>query len=140
MRHLLELEGLEAAVELESAGTGDWHVGDPPDPRATSAARARGVALEGAARRVEPADFGSFDLILAMDADNLAALRRAAPDEAALDRVRRLREFDPAAVAAGDLDVPDPYFGHEDGFERVLDVVEAGCRGLLDELRAAGRV
>ncbi|CAA9530059.1 MAG: Low molecular weight protein tyrosine phosphatase [uncultured Solirubrobacteraceae bacterium] len=140
MRHLLEDEGLTNEVELESAGTGDWHVGNPPDPRATAAAHDRGIALEGAARQVAPPDFDSFDLILAMDSENLADLRRAAPDGAAREKVRLLREFDPASVADGELDVPDPYYGGDDGFEHVLDVVEAGCRGVLRELRAAGRV
>ncbi len=140
MRHLLEQEGLADRVELESAGTGDWHVGNPPDHRATAAARERGIALEGSARQVGPEDFGRFDLILAMDGENLQALRRAAPDEAARGRIRRLREFDPEAVAAGDLDVPDPYYGHDDGFGHVLDVVDAGCRGLLAELRVSGRL
>ncbi len=140
MRHLLEREGLAGRVELESAGTGGWHVGNPPDSRATAAARERGIALDGRARQVASEDFGRFDLILAMDRENLEALRRSAPDDAALTRIRRLREFDPEAVAAGELDVPDPYYGHDDGFGHVLDVVDAGCRGLLAELRAAGRL
>lgn len=140
MRHLLEQEGLAGRLELDSAGTGGWHVGAPPDRRATAAAGRRGIALHGSARQVAPDDFRRFDLILAMDGENLSALRRAAPDEEGRRRIRRLREFDPEAVAAGDLDVPDPYYGHADGFARVLDVVDAGCRGLLAELRADGRL
>ena len=140
MRHLLEEEGLAGEIELESAGTGGWHVGNPPDPRATVAARGRGIVLEGAARQVAPPDFDSFDLILAMDTENLSDLRRLAPDVIAREKVRLLRAFDPASVAAGQFDVPDPYYGGDDGFEHVLDVVEAGCRGVLRELRAAGRV
>jgi protein-tyrosine phosphatase len=135
MRSLLREGGLEDRVEIDSAGTGGWHAGDPPDARATEAARARGIALEGAARQFTPEDFGRFDLIVAMDRDNLRDLLALAPDEEAAEKVRLLREFDPAA--GGDLDVPDPYYGGAHGFERVLDLVTAACRGLLDELRSA---
>jgi protein-tyrosine phosphatase len=138
MRRLLEEAGLTDRVEVESAGTGGWHVGEPPDERATLAARRRGVTLAGAARQVRAADFRDFDLLIAMDRANLRELLAAAPDEEAAERVRLLREFDPAS--SGDLDVPDPYYGGDRGFETVLDMVEAACRGLLDELRAADRV
>jgi protein-tyrosine phosphatase len=137
MRRLVREAGLQDEIEIDSAGTGGWHVGAPPDARATEAARRRGTELSGAARRIDPADFERFDLILAMDEENLRELRRLAPPQAG-ERVRKLREFDPASAGAGDLDVPDPYYGGSDGFETVLDMVEAACRGLLDELR--GRV
>jgi protein-tyrosine phosphatase len=140
MARELRAAGLEDRVELDSAGTGSWHVGEPPDPRSTSAAARRGVTLHGAARQVAPQDFERFDLVVAMDRQNHDALQRLAPDAAARDKVRLLREFDPEAVAAGDLDVPDPYYGAGDGFARVLDVVEAGCEGLLRTLREEGRV
>ena len=140
MRDLLRREGLEDAIELDSAGTGGWHVGEPPDRRATAAARTRGIVMEGAARQVGATDFEDYDLLLAADRDNLRALRAIAPDGEAAAKVRLLREFDPASVAAGDLDVPDPYYGGERGFEHVLDLVDAATRGLLDELRAQGRV
>ena len=135
MRRLLEDEGLD--VEIDSAGTGGWHAGEPPDERATLAARRRGVTLEGAARQVRPDDFRRFDLLIALDRSNLRELLARAPDEEAAEKVRLLREFDPAAD--GDLDVPDPYYGGDRGFETVLDMVEAACRGLIDELRAAGK-
>jgi protein-tyrosine phosphatase len=138
MRGLLRAEGLEEAVALDSAGTGGWHAGSAPDARATAAARARGVDLDGAARQVTAEDFERFDLVLAMDRDNERELLARAPDAQARAKVRLLREFDPAAVAAGDLDVPDPYYGGPHGFDRVLDLVEAACRGLLDEVRPAG--
>jgi protein-tyrosine phosphatase len=140
MRHRLEAEGLDGSVEIDSAGTGGWHAGDPPDRRATAAAKARGIVMRGAARQVTAADFDDFDLLLAADEENLAALRAAAPDAAAAAKVRLLREFDPASAAAGDLEVPDPYYGGADGFDHVLDLVEAACAGLLDRLRAEGRV
>jgi protein-tyrosine phosphatase len=136
MRHLLREHGLEDAVEIDSAGTGDWHVGQPPDARAAGAARERGIALEGSARQVTAADFDSFDLILAMDRSNRDDLRALAPTEEARERVRLLREYDPRAVANGDLEVPDPYYGGQDHFEEVLDLVTRACVGLLDEVRA----
>ena len=135
MRHLLREEGLEDEITIDSAGTGAWHVGNPPDRRATAAARARGIVLEGAARQVRPSDFDDYDLLLVADRENLADLRAIAPDEAARAKVRLLREFDPASDGAPDLDVPDPYYGGPDGFEDVLDLVEAACRGLLAEIR-----
>jgi protein-tyrosine phosphatase len=139
MRSLLREQGLEEAVEVDSAGTGDWHTGSAPDARATAAARSRGITLEGAARAVAPPDFDDYDLILAADRRNLRDLRAVAPP-AAHARIRLLREFDPASEGAPDLDVPDPYYGGDDGFEHVLDLVDAACRGLLDSLRADGRL
>src|SRR5918995_4082836 len=139
MRRLLREQGLEDAVEVDSAGTGDWHVGNAPDRRATAAARMRGIALDGAARQVARADFSSFDLILAADRRNLRDLEALLP-AGARAKLHLLREFDPGSAGAPDLDVPDPYYGGDDGFEQVLDLVEAACRGLLDSLRADGRL
>jgi protein-tyrosine phosphatase len=139
LRRLVRDEGLADRIEVDSAGTGDWHVGDPPDRRSTEAARRRGIELDGAARQFAPGDFDRFDLIVAMDASNRRELLRLAPDDEARAKVRLLREFDPASRDDGDLDVPDPYFGGEQGFERVLDLVDAAARGLLEELRASGR-
>jgi protein-tyrosine phosphatase len=129
MRRLIADAGLD--IEVDSAGTGGWHVGEPPDERATLAARRRGVTLEGAARQVRPADFRRFDLLVAMDRSNLRQLLDMAPDDETAAKVRLL---------VADADVPDPYYGGDRGFETVLDMVEAACRGLLDELRAADRV
>ncbi len=133
MRRLLRDEGLEDEIQIDSAGTGGWHVGNPPDERATEAARRRGITLEGAARQVRPSDFEDYDLLLAADRENLADLRAIAPDDEARAKVRLLREFDPGSH--GDLDVPDPYYGGPGGFEEVLDLVEAACRGLLAAVR-----
>ena len=135
MRHLLREQGLEDEIEIDSAGTGGWHAGAPPDSRATEAARRRGIVLEGAARQVRASDFEEYDLLLAADRENVDDLRAIAPDEEARAKVRLLREFDPDSH--GDLDVPDPYYGGPAGFEDVLDFVEAACRGLLAEVRAA---
>ena len=135
MRSLLREQGLQDEIEIDSAGTGGWHAGDPPDARATEAAGRRGITLEGAARQVRPSDFEDYDLLLAADRENLEHLRAIAPSLQAREKVRLLREFDPGSDGAPDLDVPDPYYGGPDGFEDVLDLVEAACRGLLDEVR-----
>ena len=132
--HELERAGLADRVRVTSAGTGDWHVGSAPDERSTAAAAARGIRLEGAARQVTAGDFGDWDLLIAMDRANQRELERLAPDDEARAKVSLLREYDPLSVAEGDLEVPDPYYGGEDGFEHVLEVVERACRALLDEI------
>jgi protein-tyrosine phosphatase len=124
MRHLVAGAGLQDAIEVDSAGTGGWHAGARPDRRASAAARSRGIVLDGAARQVTARDFHDFDLLLAMDEDNLRDLLALAPSGTE-HKVRKL-----AAV-----DVPDPYYGGELGFETVLDIVTEACAGLLDELR-----
>jgi protein-tyrosine phosphatase len=136
MRALVREAGLEDEIELDSAGTGSWHVGSAPDERATATAAAHGIALEGAARRVRVGDLDDFDLIVAMDRANADDLRRIAADDGARARIRLLREFDPAGAGDGDLDVPDPYYGEGDGFQLVLDLVQAACAGLLTRIRA----
>jgi protein-tyrosine phosphatase len=137
MRHVLLEAGLDSRVEVASAGTGAWHVGERPDPRARAAAARRGIDLHSIARQVTREDLDSFDLILAADADNQRdLLALAGEDPARRARIRRLREFDHASVDTGELDVPDPYYGGPEGFDQVLDIVDAACRGLLAEIRA----
>jgi protein-tyrosine phosphatase len=131
MRGLVAERALEREIEVASAGTGDWHLGDPPDERASAAAAERGVELTGAARQVTAADFRDFDLLVAMDRSNRDALLRLAPDEATREKVRLLRPS-----GDGDEDVPDPYYGGPEGFAEVVEIVERGCRALLDEIRA----
>ncbi|HTB50117.1 MAG TPA: low molecular weight protein-tyrosine-phosphatase [Solirubrobacteraceae bacterium] len=131
------MDGPPTCIELDSAGTGAWHVGEPPDARAIEAARARGIELESRARQVREEDFDRFDLILAMDGSNQHALHQLAPDEEAREKVRLLREFDPASAGLHDLDVPDPYYDSQRGFEIVLDQVQAACAGLLEQVRSA---
>ncbi|MBB4662957.1 low molecular weight protein-tyrosine-phosphatase [Conexibacter arvalis] len=137
MTRLVADAGLAGEIEIESAGTGAWHVGNPPDARATAAAAGRGFEMRSVARQVTEADFDRFDLLIAMDRDNLRNLRRLAPDAEAAGKARLLREFDPASAGAPDLDVPDPYYGGAEGFDHVLDLVEAACAGLLADLRGA---
>ena len=124
MRALVAEAGLEDEIEIDSAGTGAWHAGNPPDSRSTAAAARRGITLQGAARQVTAEDFERYDLLLAMDSENLRELRRRAPAGTA-GKIRLL---------CGDADVPDPYYGGERGFDDVLDQVDAACRTLLDEI------
>jgi protein-tyrosine phosphatase len=133
MLRLLENAGLTANVEVDSAGTGDWHVGEPPDRRSTAAGKRRGLKLQGRARQITAADFDRFDYLVAMDRSNLENLSRLVPSEDAKAKVVLFRNFDPGAPR--DADVPDPYYGEGDGFEKVLDICEASCRGLLQHIR-----
>jgi protein-tyrosine phosphatase len=135
--HLLARDGLEDQFVVDSAGTGSWHVGKPADRRMLAAAERRGIALPSRARQIEAADLGRFDRILTMDNDNLAAVealaRRGAPgspgQQALIEPItRHCRQF-------GLQEVPDPYYGGEDGFEQVLDLLEDACAGLLDDLK-----
>ncbi|HKT71948.1 MAG TPA: low molecular weight protein-tyrosine-phosphatase [Steroidobacteraceae bacterium] len=135
-RELAAREAPDLTVEVDSAGTAGYHVGDAPDPRTQTAARRRGYDLSALrARSVETHDFTRFDLILAMDRSNLELLRRRAPMQMR-ERIRLFLEFAPDADVA---EVPDPYYGGENGFEEVLDLVEAASRGLLEHLRRIGR-
>jgi protein-tyrosine phosphatase len=134
MRALVREAELEGRVSVDSAGTGDWHIGEPPDRRAQQAAAARGYDLSALrARQIDAADFERFDLLLAMDHANLAELRRHCPP-AQRHKLRLLMEF---AGDAPEREVPDPYFGGADGFEHVLDLCETACRGLLAHLRTS---
>jgi protein-tyrosine phosphatase len=127
-------EAPELVLEIDSAGTAGYHVGELPDRRTRQAAARRGYDLSGLrARVVEPRDFEHFDLILAMDRENLRALERRAPVHAR-ERLRLFLEFAPDA---GIAEVPDPYYGGPNGFEDVLDLIEAASRGLIEHLRRA---
>lgn len=128
MRGQLEAEGIDGIV-IDSAGTGDWHVGKPADPRAVAAATERGVSIGGAARQVRTEDFEDFDLILAMDRSNHADL--LAMEGSDPGKVRLFREL----AGEGVLDVPDPYYGGDDGFNEVLDILERGCAEVLAGIR-----
>lgn len=132
MRDLVDRAGLAHLVTVESAGTGGWHVGEPADARARAEARRRGLDTTHRARQFRAEDFDRFDLVLAMDAMNLRDLHRLARSPAERDRVRLLRDHDPAAPPGAE--VPDPYYEGPEGFAVVFDLVAAACRGLLDEL------
>jgi protein-tyrosine phosphatase len=135
-REIVAREAPDLRIEVDSAGTAAYHVGSPPDSRTRQAALRRGYDMSALrARVVEPQDFGRFDLILAMDRQNFDALRRGAP-AAAYDRIRLFLEFAPDA---GEAEVPDPYYGGPNGFEEVLDLVEAAARGLLQHVRTEAR-
>jgi protein-tyrosine phosphatase len=136
MTALVADAGLASHIELDSAGTGAWHVGEPADERARAEARRRGIVLTSRARAFHPGDFYRFDLVLAMDERNLRDLHDLAPETALRDRARLLRTFDPAS-APPDLDVPDPYYGGATGFADVFDLLDAACRGLLDHVRSS---
>jgi protein-tyrosine phosphatase len=123
--------GLQERYVVDSAGTGSWHVGKPADARMRSAAARRGIHLPSRARQLEAADLQRFDRILTMDADNLAAvqaLARRSPQRQGLAVVEPLVRYCWRLSAS---EVPDPYFGGEEGFERVLDLLEDACDGLL---------
>lgn len=125
---LAEERGLRDGLLIESRGTGDWHVGEPPDARAADTAARNGVELFGCSQQLTPADLKKFDLFVCMDRDNVAGVRKLG---APADRIVLLRDFEPDADSP---DVPDPYFGEGDGFQRVYRIIERGCAGLLDHL------
>jgi protein-tyrosine phosphatase len=133
MRHLVEEAGLEGRIAIESAGTGDWHVGGARDRRSRAVGAARGIPLEGEAQQFTRADFERFDHVLAMDRANRDELLRLARDERDRAKVRLLRSFEPGAPP--EAEVPDPYYGGPRGFEEVFDICERACRGLLVHLK-----
>jgi protein-tyrosine phosphatase len=135
-RTLAAREAPELTFEVDSAGTAGYHIGEPPDPRTRQAALRRGYDMSALrARIVEPEDFERFDLVLAMDRENLNVLHRRAPANAR-DRARLFLEFAPEVDTT---EVPDPYYGGPNGFEEVLDLVEAATRGLLRHLKQRAR-
>jgi protein-tyrosine phosphatase len=135
-RAIAAREAPDLSIEIDSAGTAAYHVGSPPDSRTRQAALRRGYDMSAhRARVVELQDFGRFDLILAMDRQNFDTLRQRAPSTVH-ERIRLFLEFAPEADAT---EVPDPYYGGPNGFEEVLDLVEAAARGLLDHVRTEAR-
>lgn len=131
-RHHVTQAGLEGRIVIDSAGTHDYHVGEPPDPRAQRAAGRRGYDLSMLrGRQVSRADFGEFDYLLAMDRMNLRVLERLCPSRHG-HKLKLFLEFCNDAVPR---EVPDPYYGGDQGFEHVLDLVEEAAQGLLAHLR-----
>jgi protein-tyrosine phosphatase len=132
LRQLLPAEAPQLDIEVDSAGTGDYHIGEPPDPRTQRAALRRGIDLSGLrARQIVPADFSRFDLILAMDRQNLRALERIRPAGSGA-AVNLFLEY---AGEPGHAEVPDPYDGSAADFEHVLDLVSAASRRLIALLK-----
>ena len=127
-RHKINARGVADRFHIESAGTGAWHVGEPPDPRVLQNAARHGVPMSGLARQVKPEDFDRFELLLCMDnANRDHLLRMGAPES----KTRLLLEFDPKSTVR---EVPDPYYGGDDGFETVYRLVDAACDALVDRL------
>jgi protein-tyrosine phosphatase len=135
-RHAVKQAGLEGTVECDSAGTHDYHIGDPPDPRSQQAAARRGYALSDLrGRQVGANDFEKFDFVLAMDRHNLALLKRQCPPEHA----HKLSLYCDFHERYAGQDVPDPYYGGAKGFEQVLDMTEQIGASLLGHLRQSSR-
>ena len=134
---LVEEQSLAGQIVIDSAGTHAYHIGEPPDVRATQAARRRGIDLSTqTARRVSPEDFEKFDYVLAMDITNYDDLAELASPEHS-PKLRLFLEFAPVSAIR---EVPDPYYGGTTGFERVLDLIEEASSGLLDALRQQHRL
>lgn len=131
MNHLIENSGSGERVECDSAGTLGYHAGSAPDPRMQQAMRKRGIKVTGKARKVRKEDLQEFDLILAMDRDNLSELHKLDSAKQYRDKVRLFGEYCQHTPGA---EVPDPYYGGEAGFEQVMDMLEDGCAQLLKEL------
>lgn len=153
MAHHIERAKLGGEIEVDSAGTGDWHIGAPPDSRAAAEASSRGITMRSLARQIRIEDFDRFDLILAMDSSNVRDLEGLAPDDDRRAKIRLLRQFDPGVGDLdhgdldlgdmdlgdwdlGDMEVPDPYYGGPEGFALVFDLVDIACSGLLEHIRA----
>ena len=131
-KDLVAKRGLEDRFEIDSAGTGSWHVGEPADARATMVAESHGVTLDSRGRQLTPEDLGRFDYVIAMDRDNLAEIERLATGSDGGAELHLLRAFDPI----GEGDVPDPYYGGASGFETVYEMVSRSSIALLDHVLA----
>ncbi|MDX9992257.1 MAG: low molecular weight protein-tyrosine-phosphatase [Anaerolineales bacterium] len=131
-KKLVRQAGREAEFQIESAGLGGWHVGQPPDSRSQIIARQHGIVLESTAQQFHPRDLERFDLILALDHDIFNGLRRMAGDTPARQKIHLLRAADPQARA--NLDVPDPYYGDLSDFESAYQLIERSCRAWLERL------
>lgn len=131
MNRLIEQADLSERITCDSAGTGDYHIGEPPDQRMAAAARQQGITLRGQARQIQPSDLTEFDLILAMDRQNyqnILALDRSGQSD---HKVRLICDF---CTNHSDTEVPDPYFGGSEGFQYVINLLLDACEGLLHHL------
>lgn len=131
MRHLVTQTGLENQISCDSAGTSSYHIGSPPDRRMNAAAKQKGITLTGSARQFSSQDFEAFDLILAMDRDNYQNILAHDRSGQYQSKVRLMCEY---CRHHQTQEVPDPYYGGEEGFNQVIDLLLDACQGLLDEL------
>ena len=131
MKKMVAERRLDDLIEVDSAGTIDYHAGELPDPRMREAAARRGYAMESRARKVSRKDLEQFDLIVAMDESNLADLQLLDPYERFRDKLRLLCDFIPGCELR---EVPDPYYGGREGFEHVIDLIERGCTEIIEYL------
>ncbi|MEY2461335.1 MAG: low molecular weight protein-tyrosine phosphatase [Acidimicrobiaceae bacterium] len=134
MRSLVDEAGLNDRITVDSAGTSTEELGNPADRRAVKEAARRGITLEHTAWQFQPEDFDRYDMVLVADSVNFERMRRRARNADDVAKLRLLLEFDPDHDPRA-LDVPDPWYGREDGFVQVYDLMEAACRGLLEQLR-----
>lgn len=130
-QHLVNNRGLQSYFEIDSAGTSAYHIGEGANSKSRQVAKQHGVTLHSKARRFESFDLDYFDLIIAMDNENLANIHQLDSKDDHSDKIMLLREFDPAPESK---EVPDPYYGGLQGFENVFNVVKRSCEKLLDEL------
>lgn len=133
MRYLVEKEGLSDQISCDSAGIIDYHIGKPPDPRMIEAAKARGIQLTGKARQFHASNFENYDLILAMDRDNYWDLVSLDPKRKYRHKIQMICDY---AKNYRDTEVPDPYYGGEEGFNHVINLLLDACGGLLEEIKA----
>ncbi|MFN2232936.1 MAG: low molecular weight protein-tyrosine-phosphatase [Anaerolineales bacterium] len=131
-KHLARQSGVSDHYQVDSAGTGSWHVGEAPDQRMRRVAAKHGLKYDGRARQFRQSDFDKFDLIIAMDIENRANLLRLTNSQQDAAKIKLMRDFDPQS--GPNQSVPDPYYGGIDGFEEVFTIVERSCQGLLNSL------
>jgi protein-tyrosine phosphatase len=131
MKNLIQKENLSHLIQCDSAGTANYHVGDPPDHRTMRTLRNNGIAYEHLGRQVTIEDFDAYDLILAMDFENKKNLNKLCTDEAHKSKIKMMRDFDP--LESG-LEVPDPYYGTMKNFEEIYTMIDRSCRSLIVHL------
>ena len=130
-KHKLKQKGIEDQFEVDSCGTANYHIGDSPDSRSVANARKNGVTINHVGRQLTAGDLDYFDLILAMDKSNLANIFRLQSEEAHIAKIRLMREFDPHQNGE---EVPDPYYGGEQGFQQVFDILDRSAEALIEKL------
>ena len=130
-KHLIKLKGIEDQFVIDSAGTGDWHVGELADKRMRAAAEKRGIEMTSRARQIRKEDFKEFDLIIAMDDSNVANIKKIVVDQDDINKIKKMTDYQSDKSVTI---VPDPYFGGDEGFEYVLDLVSEASKGLINDL------